>query len=445
MSRRLVCGWLLCALLLAGGCQGLPPESTSATPDYAHRILVTFEQPPDTTRAVLGAKSHYHLRDNWRASLHLRARIDDFADDNALVELEGWPIASLEMYCVLFGVTQQSDLPRLLSELRAYPGVAIAQPLNRFYGLTARSGLFIYDDPYVDMQYGERVAALYTLHQFTRGDDIRVGVIDSAVDERHPDLRGQLVHQRNFVPAVEPGDRLHGTAVAGVIAALDNNGEGGVGLAPRARLFSYGACGSDAGRTVCNSFDLAKAVEEALQDEVQVLNLSLAGPADPLLAALLSQALDRGMIVVASKNGEDPASNFPASHPGVIAVGRDAVIDRGEPGASGDNWFLREEQLSTRAGGGYQYFYGSSVASAGASGLAALIRSRMEAGPTSQLLASLAEDDCGELASAPAAGFERAVAIAVGCLPADPEVLVTLAASPEKERRKEDSPRGRAF
>jgi hypothetical protein len=433
--RHQACLWLLCSLLLAGGCQGLPWESAATAPEYAQRILVTFAQPPDAARAVLGSRSHYHFRDPWRAPLHLRARISQFAGAHALVELDGWPIASLDMYCVLFAVPRESDLSRMLSELQADPGVLIVQPLNRFYGMSARRGL-LYDDPYLDMQYGERVAALYSLHQFTRGEGIRVGVIDSAVDERHPDLLDQLVQQRNFVAADEPGDRLHGTAVAGVIAALGNNGEGGVGLAPQARLFSYGACGNEEGRTVCNSFDLAKAVEEAIHDQVQVLNLSLAGPADPLLAALLSQALDRGMIVVASRNDGDPGANFPASHPGVIAAGASTT---------GDKWFLREEQLSTRAGGGYQYFYGSSVASAGAAGLAALIRSRMDAGHASRLLASLADDDCGELAVAADSGFQRAIAIAAGCLPDDLEAPAASVRSPATgNNRNEVSHHGRS-
>lgn len=436
MSHRVGLWLLLCSLVLAGGCQGLPRESAATAPEDAQRILVTFEQSPDAARAVLGSRSHYHFRDNWRAPLHLRARIGQFARAHALVELDGWPIASLDMYCVLFAVPQGSDLSRVLSELRADPGVLIVQPLNQFYGMSARRGLLVYDDPYLDIQYGERVTALYAVHEFTRGEDVRVGVIDSAVDERHPDLLDQLVRQRNFVAADEPGDRLHGTAVAGVIAALGNNGEGGVGLAPQARLFSYGACGTEQGRTVCNSFDLAKAVEEAIHDEVQVLNLSLAGPADPLLAALLSRALDRGMIVVASRNGDDPAANFPASHPGVIAAGASAA---------GDKWFLREEQLSTRAGGGYQYFYGSSVASASAAGLAALIRSRMDAGHASRLLASLADDDCGELAVAADSGFERAIAIAAGCLSGDIETPAASVRSPETGNdRNEVSRHGRS-
>lgn len=438
MKRCLACLCLLCCLGLAGGCQVLPPGAAPDPAEYSRRVLVTFEMPPGAARAVLGPKYHYHHRDSWRAPLHLRAWIDRFAGDHALVELDGWPIASLELYCVLFGVTQPGDLPRLLGELRKEPGVTIAQPLNRFYGLTLPKRP-AYDDPYVDLQYGEGAAALYALHQFTRGGDVRVGVIDSPVDGRHPDLRGQLVRQHDLVPAEEPGDRLHGTAVAGVIAARDNNGEGGVGLAPRARLYSYGACGGQQGRTVCNSFDLARAVEEAIQDRIQVLNLSLAGPPDPLLEVLLSEAIGRGMIVVASNNG-DPASNFPASHPGVVAAGRVPGAEGRGAAARADSWFLREEQLSTRAGGGYQYFYGSSIASAGAAGLAALIRSQMGASRASRLLASLAGKDCGELAAASGSGFERAVGIVAGCRPADTGTL----AGP-RDARERISPDGRAL
>lgn len=119
-----------------------------------------------------------------------------------------------------------------------------------------------------------------------------VSVIDAGIDARHPDLQGQLLDNRNY--AAPDAAEIHGTAVAGIIAALANNGQGIVGIAPNAKLIGLKARwpteanGADA---VCDSLSLAQALNTAIQLRPRILNLSLTGPADPLLTTALD---DRG-------------------------------------------------------------------------------------------------------------------------------------------------------
>src|SRR4030095_13502906 len=138
-----------------------------------------------------------------------------------------------------------------------------------------------------------------------------VGMVDTLVDENHPDLRDQIARQYAFVD--EPrGNLLHGTAVAGVISANGGDGDGLVGLAPEAKLYVYGACwGPGEGGARCNSFTIAKALEQAIEDGVDVLNLSLSGPSDPLLARQLSVLLMRA-VVVAAVDRNRAAGGLPA-------------------------------------------------------------------------------------------------------------------------------------
>src|SRR6202030_892738 len=122
-------------------------------------------------------------------------------------------------------------------------------------------------------------------HPWSRGEGVKVAIIDTGVDIEHPDLRGSIAAAVNFVDADDAQFRRdrHGTEMAGVIAAVANNGQGIVGIAPGARLFVFKACwqeqaGADAAH--CNSFTLARALSAAFDAHAQIINMSLAGPDD---------------------------------------------------------------------------------------------------------------------------------------------------------------------
>ena len=149
------------------------------------------------------------------------------------------------------------------------------------------------------------------------------------VDTLHPDLAGRTHLTRNYVDNDEAAFRAdrHGTQVAGLIAATSNNGIGIVGVAPDVKLMAYKACwqtsASTAGR--CNSFTIAQALADALTAKAQVINLSLVGPSDPLLEALVARATETGVIVVGAVS-DDPRFGFPARLPHVLPVAEAEAI-----------------------------------------------------------------------------------------------------------------------
>jgi subtilisin family serine protease len=225
-------------------------------------------------------------------------------------------------------------------------------------------------DPLYALQPAARYWKLAQLHKSSTGRGVRVAVIDSGVDASHPDLAQQVALQQNFVEQPPAVAEVHGTAVAGIIAARAGNGLGIAGVAPGARLQALRACWTNgAGATRCNSFTLGKALNFAIANGAKVVNLSLSGPEDRLLHTLLDAAAARGMVVVGAADAQRSDGGFPASHPGVIAV---AGADGGTapagallaPGAA---------IPATLPGARWGFVSGPSYAAAHVAGLAALL------------------------------------------------------------------------
>ena len=106
--------------------------------------------------------------------------------------------------------------------------------------------------------------------------------------------------------------------------------------------------------------------------ETEVINLSLAGPFDPLLSRLLDEAIRRGAVIVAAHPEGDVA--FPASHPRVIVAHSPAG-----PASTIPSYALAapaEEILTTTPDSGYAFLSGSSLAAAHVTGVIALMMER---------------------------------------------------------------------
>ncbi len=368
---------VLVLLTIGWGCQSVPHD---AYIEMDH-ILVTFPIDDSGTTGFVGTKRSYHGQE-WPVSLHVRRFVRSIARGHQISEIEAWPIASLDLLCVVYAVPKTENMDDLVDKLNADRRIVTAHPMQEYRGMLASA----YDDPLFKLQYGEHQDSLSAIHAITRGENVRVGVIDSHVDTKHPDLDGQIHKLYSLVEGQSVEDQRHGTAVAGIIGAAADNGEGLVGLAPGATLHAYAACDQTENATRCTSFYLAQALDQAIADKIDVLNLSLAGPSDPLLKRLIERAHDAGMVIVAAENSADPERNFPASLPYV-----QAAPDTAEP------WFARNEQFSTQAGGGYQVFYGSSISSAGIAGAAALLRSQYTRDQTNLLLEKMLNHDCAKV------------------------------------------------
>ncbi len=328
---------------------------------------------------------------------HFIARL---SRDYGLQRVADWRLASLGVRCLVFE-TRQSPDDDLLQRLRSEPSIETAQALN-YFSVTAdkntSSATPNYNDPYFELQPGHKTLQISASHAWATGNGVHVAIIDSGVDFEHRDLAAQLTGTKNFVDrskTVFKSD-IHGTAVAGIIGATANNSQGIVGIAPETELIALKACAqknSGSSIAVCTSFTLAKALNFAIKQEVDIINLSLTGPSDALLERLVNKALDSNILVIGA-TGKTAADYFPGKVDGVITVGTitekiqqpSAILAPGE------------QIISTSPNDAYDFFTGSSFATAHITGITALIRQHktdLSAKDIKQLLQGTAEPGSG--------------------------------------------------
>ncbi len=336
--------------------------STTAVAEETPRILVTFADPGISHAARGGpARPAYNRRSSpYLVSINVRRAADRVARDFQLDVVDEWPIIPLRVHCLVYAVDEGRPLDALLAELRERPEVESAQRLNTF----EVQGSPI--DPYANLQHNLDTLELAEAHGVTRGEGAKVTIIDTGADIEHPELAMAIRAHHDFARGGDFAREAHGTAIAGIIAAASGNGIGIVGVAPEARLEILRACwypdGDDA--AVCDSFTLAKALSHALESDSRIINLSLGGPADALLARLVTLALSQGIVVVAAAPLQ---AGFPADVPGVIVVDADGDAKGARLHAPG------VDILVPVPGGGFDYASGSSLSAAHVTGVIALM------------------------------------------------------------------------
>ena len=363
------------ALLVVAGCATIdvPAPSRAA---LERELLLAVAEPTATAINLTGPLDSRYLRRRGYGAPppDVDRLLDQLAKEHGITRKDGWPIRSLGVYCEVFVVPADRDIDEVLGRLGADPRVELAQPMQMFRTLGSR-----YDDPYADLLAASRDLGVEDAHTLATGKGVRVAVIDSGVDAKHPELEGRIGFSRDVV---DPRGRrsaaeVHGTAVAGVIASAANNREGIFGIAPDVEIVALRACWSAPGQpasAVCSSFTLAQALEIAIDARADVINLSLAGPADPLLERLVAEAARRGAVVVTAEPPDASGdARFPASAPGVLVALPPSAADRirplGLPAPA-------EEILTTTPGGGYAILSGTSFAAAHLTGIVALLRER---------------------------------------------------------------------
>jgi hypothetical protein len=386
-----------CASTAAGLLSPPLPQSARTQPEQYLLVTVRNEPAPLPGRAGSTLRG-YDGAASYAVSGAARSLARALAADYNMQEVTGWPIAALRVHCIVYRIAPGETRGGLLERLAVDPRVQLAQPLQSF--ATSASAIDApYNDPYVGLQRGLWEMSVIEAHHWSRGEGATVAVIDTGIDTGHPDLVGRVHQIRNFVDhdqAQFERDR-HGTEVAGVIAAVSNNGRGIVGVAPKVQLLALKACWQSApsgSAAVCNTFTLAQAIGAAIDAHVDVINLSLVGPADPLLAALTAKAIAQGTIVVGAVPATGRMDGFPAGVAHVIAVdmAEQAAPARDALRAPG------RDVLTLAPDGHYDFATGSSLATANVSGIVALMRAReprMTAADARTLLARSTHDVAG--------------------------------------------------
>lgn len=369
MIRRRAACVVACAVLWLAG---VPLARADPAPAAPRQVLVLLRVPPDHA----GPAASYGAGYDETAGRAARRRIaGGLARRYGLTLIDDWPMPLLGLDCFIMAVPDGRSPVEEASRLSRESEVAYSEPVSLF---RARGAEPVHSDPLFRIQPAARQWRLAALHQIATGRNVRVAVIDSQVQADHPDLRGQVEISRDFVGGGLPRGEAHGTGVAGVIAARADNGVGIAGVAPGARLVALRACwpAVSGDETDCDSLRLAEALHFAIERSVRVINLSLSGPPDRLLAGLIDVAVRDGITVVAAVDPALPGGGFPASHAGVVAVSDEARPAQG--GSDAGMVFVApgHDVPTTQPGGKWFLVSGSSYSAAHVSGLFALLRER---------------------------------------------------------------------
>jgi hypothetical protein len=238
----------------------------------------------------------------------------------------------------------------------------------------------------------DAVPGLAELWALTRGDlEVRIALLDGPVDRSHPSLRGANLDQHETLvssKADQGSASRHGTAVASLIFGQHTGPLAGVAPCCRGLLLPIFTTVDAQSSGTCSQLDLTRAILQAIQQRVHLINISggqfsPSGAAHALLADAVRQCGREGILIVAAAGNHGcDCLQVPAALDSVLAVG--AMGTAGEPLPS-SNWGGLYRQHGILApgenlpvaepGGGVVRQSGTSFATAVVTGLAALLLS----------------------------------------------------------------------
>ncbi|MGB8401765.1 MAG: S8 family serine peptidase [Bradyrhizobium sp.] len=320
------------------------------------------------------------------------AQADALARRHGLRRVGSQSFALLGATIGLFRITDRRPAEVVRRELAADGSVRSVQP-NFRYLLQDQKIVSTEGDP---AQYALAQLRLPQAHTLARGMNVTIAVIDSGIDARHPELANSIADTFDALGSMQ-GPHTHGTGIAGAIAAHAKL----MGSAPEARILAIRAFGAAAGGAESTSYVILRSLDYAALHGAQIVNMSFAGPKDPLIERGIAATAARGILLVAAAGNAGAKSPplYPAANPNVIAVsGTDpqdklfAASNRGSHvalAAPGADIFLPAPD------GKYQMTSGTSFSAAYVSGIAALMLERnpaLKPNETRAILTNTARD-----------------------------------------------------
>ncbi len=280
-----------------------------------------------------------------------------------------------------YRIPSRTTVPAAIRAMTRSPGVGYVQPNYLFdrpnYVFRLQSASTTQGGG-ASMQYVVDQLRLPEAHRLARGEQVPIAVIDSGVEATHPEMAGRIAKSFDALGGTfQPHE--HGTGMAGAIVAHAQL----TGVSPRAnilaaRAFAPGQSTGSSG----TSFHILKAMDWSIREGARVINMSFAGPRDPLMTRAIQVAAGQRIAMVAAMGNEGPGApvSFPAADPNVIAVTATDQAGRLFSAASRGNHVAVAapgvEIILPAPRGGYQISSGTSVAAAHVSGIAALLLER---------------------------------------------------------------------
>ena len=320
------------------------------------------------------------------------AEADELARRHGLERIASQSFRLLGSTIGLFRIVDNRPVDTVRRELAADGSVRSVQ-LNFRYFLQDQKKPATEGDA---AQYAVAQLRLPQAHSVVRGMNVTIAVIDSGIDARHPELANSVSDSFDALGSKE-GPHTHGTGIAGAIVAHARL----MGSAPEARLIAIRAFGSGAKGAESTSYVILRGLDYAVEHGAQIINMSFAGPKDPLIERGIAATAARGILMVAAAGNAGAKSPplYPAANPNVIAVsGTDAqqklftASNRGKHiaiAAPGVDIFLPAPDDK------YQITSGTSFSAAYVSGVAALIMERnpaLKPGDVRAILTGTARD-----------------------------------------------------
>jgi thermitase len=256
---------------------------------------------------------------------------------------------------------------------------------------------------------------------FPAAGGVKIGIVDTGIDQTHPELSGKVANCADalggmVVEGTCLDDSLHGTHVAGTIAAKANNATGVAGVDFNATLAICRALRGGAG--VGLTSDVANCITWTHARGAKVISMSLGGGASTTLQNAVAAAWENGgatgsVLVAAAGNDGDSTVNYPAGYAEVVSV---AATDHNDARASFSNSNPDVEiaapgvdVLSTIPGGQYAELSGTSMATPHVSGVTGVLWQLFPGSTASSIRSRLtaAVDDLGPAGRDPTFGFGR--------------------------------------
>lgn len=252
-------------------------------------------------------------------------------------------------------------------------------------------------------QYARDLIGAPNANTLSRGADILVAIIDTGLDEAHPELSGAVAGHFNAFPSQPFEPDTHATAIASIIAARQEL----AGIAPDARILTVQAFTPASGSVeggAGTSYRVISGINWSLMKGARVINMSFAGPRmDDIVGKLITKYSSAGVVFVAAagNGGPEAPPAYPAAHPDVIAVTaideRKGLYDHANVGDYIDLAAPGVDVMAAANGGAYDFASGTSFAAAHVSGVIALMLARSPRMDRARALAGLAAtaDDLG--------------------------------------------------